>query len=494
MSGPPETPISSTHGHDGNVGVDPEKVNSHPSCLALQPSFDYFPPELWLGIFPFLSDKDLRAVTQTCSTFRYLAQPFLFRVLDICPFFLAYNTDRPIRRPRRYLQSTLDRLEFYTSPRIAPAVNQLWISPYARSGFPPRRLTDDLDPTLIISAIIDALPAFPNIRTLAWHCIDIRPSWWAAIQRLPSLTNLWVNSSAILPSTSPRAFTPHLPLAHIAHLDLDQWAWGGHLTNHVSIHEERLNGVDPLLLSSVIHAETIQTVSVPRHNTALHLLSILAHVGYNNPCMLCSLTLPYSSISSEDFIPTLAQSTLLEELYILPPHDEHFRIPDLQDKLPSTSIPHLKVYDGPYRLLPIFSNARHHEPRKLRFIGLWGLDEQISMTVCNPHQLEPVLRELAHSDTASTALETISILLTHITAELLTILSRFSNLKDIILESQDSLIPVRSSPPRSTTEILPESPISVYPAFYSHKRCTYRFCRLYMCSCVRIALLSRLNV
>lgn len=448
----------------GNVEGHPELVQSNPGAGARAGAGAgtplCLPPELWLLIFSFLGDKELRAVTRVYSSFRFLAQPLLFHVLDVCPFFLAYNADRPIYRPHRYLQRTLDRLEFYKSPQIATAVTQLWISPYARSGFPPRRLTDDLDPNLIIAAIIDALPAFPNIRTLSWHCIDIRTSWWDSIQRLPNLTRLWINSCDLLPPSSS-TFRPPRPLAKVEHIDFDQWAWEGHTTNHVSIHEERLRGVDPLLLSMTICAENIRSISVPRHNTALRLLSILGKLGNDNPCMLSCLTIPYSSTTSEDFVPTLIQSALLRELHILPPYEDHFDNPDLYGKLPNSAIPHLEIYEGPYHLLSTFSNTRYFKPRRLRSVSLWGLDEQAVMTVCNPHQLEPILEELSHCEAGLNALETFKVLLTHVTVELVVLLSRFPNLQEVVLESQDSLIPLRTFPPRSAMELLPESPITV---------------------------------
>ncbi|KAF8221826.1 hypothetical protein L208DRAFT_1325874, partial [Tricholoma matsutake] len=88
---------------------------------------DDLPPELWLKIFPELLPVDLCSVTLACSNFRHLAQPFLFKVIDVSPFFLAaYNGDENITlRPRKYLDRTVARLQFYTSnDRIARAVRQ----------------------------------------------------------------------------------------------------------------------------------------------------------------------------------------------------------------------------------------------------------------------------------------------------------------------------------------------------------------------------------
>jgi hypothetical protein len=178
--------------------------------------------------------------------------------------------------------------------------------------------------------------------------------------------------------------------------------------------------------------------------------------------MLSTLTIPYSSTLSQDFVPALIGTTLLKELHLLPPQQGQIRHPNLSDKLPSSSIPLLDTYEGPYHLLPFVSNTHSSEPRKLRFVDLWGLDEPIAMTVCDPRQLEMVLEELSLCDVTAQALETISILTTHVTFELMIVLSRFPDLKEILFESQDSLIFDRTPLAQSSElELLLESSVSV---------------------------------
>lgn len=198
-------------------------------------------PEIWLLVFPYLKTADLRSISLTCSTFRYMAQPLLFSILDVSPFLLSYNAEHPILRPRQYLIRFLERLKYYKLPYIAHGVQHCWISPYSRSGFPVRSQHDDLDPQLIIDAVMEALPSFTNLSTLSWHCIDINTKWWDTIQSL-RITNMWLNSSSI-------PLTVESPLSNIRHLDLDQWPWEGRVTNHVSVHEERTHGVNTVCLA-----------------------------------------------------------------------------------------------------------------------------------------------------------------------------------------------------------------------------------------------------
>ncbi|KAF8810483.1 hypothetical protein BYT27DRAFT_7091874, partial [Phlegmacium glaucopus] len=88
-------------------------------------SFDdlVLPPEIWLLIFPNLRSSDLRTVSSVSKSFRYMAQPLLFSVLDVSPFLLSINTKRIILRPKEYLDRLLARLECYKQPHIAHGVH-----------------------------------------------------------------------------------------------------------------------------------------------------------------------------------------------------------------------------------------------------------------------------------------------------------------------------------------------------------------------------------
>lgn len=384
-----------------------------------------FPPEIWLKIFPYLSLHDIRASTLSCSSFRKLSQPLLFTIIDVSPFFLAYNTDRRVLRPRKYLDRTIQRLEFYRSPSIAPAVKYCWISPYSRTGFPPRNPRDYLDPHLIIDAVISSLPFFVNLYKLAWHCTDISAKWWRIIHKLP-ITSLWLNScmvEGVDPSPLP-----------VQYLDLDQWAWEGEVTNHVSIHEEHSQGVSQATLPLLLHPYHTQYISVPRVNTCYRLLSTIAEMDHFTSLLV--LHIPFSAISSPCFIRALVHCSTLEELQIFKPNDGEPRDFSM-DYLPPSALLYLAVYEGPYFHVLTFAAGR-----PLKKISLWGLDELPAL--CNPHLLLDCLRRVSlfnHN------LETLQVAVSRITVDLLAILSSFPILKCVEITSADnpSLAPVTSS-------------------------------------------------
>ncbi|KAH9479130.1 hypothetical protein JR316_0007709 [Psilocybe cubensis] len=374
------------------------------------------PPEVWLLVFPYLKPCDLRSISLTCSPFRYMAQPLLFSVLDVSPFFLAYNAEHPIPRPRAYLERFTERLKCYQIPHIAHGVRHCWVSPYSRTGFPARSQQDDLDPKLIINAIVDALPHFPNLSTLSWHCINISPQWWDIIQSL-KISNLWLNSSSI-----PLSVTS--PLPGIQHLDLDQWPWEGRVTNHVSIHEERAHGVDTVALQYVIQPDVIQYISVPRYDTACHLFSVLSKATYH----LKSLKIPFSAASDPCFIDALEHCPSLASLCMFPPaSDERSRGLRIGVLTPLT-LPSLTSYEGPY------SHVLQFALQPLQSINLWGFDER--PCVCDPDGLSETLDDLADTATAN-SLTSMTLTVIRITSDLLETFGLFTRLEQVDIMSQD---------------------------------------------------------
>ncbi|KAG6911372.1 hypothetical protein DXG01_001043 [Tephrocybe rancida] len=411
-----------TSQHDDNCKDVNHKIRSSnkPMKSAMrQGPTELLPLELWLNIFCHLQTADLQVLTLTCPPFRWLAQPLMFVVIDVSPFFLAYNVDRRILRPRKYLDRTVERLKFYRSPHIASAVKHCWISPYSRYGFPPRNVRDYLDPDLVINEVIKALPFFPNLRILSWHCINFSTKWWDTVQRLPIRT-LWINSCTV-DGARP------LPLP-IRHLDLDQWAWGGEVTNHPSIHEEHSLGVSQVSISLVLHPEQIQHISVPRTDTCMRLLSTM--VMMDRFTSLRVLRIPFLVLPSPELTEALVNCPVLQELRIFAPADsineEHreIKVPHL----PPSSLPLLSIYEGPYTLLLTFC-----EGRPIKDILIWGLDELPGL--CNPSLLANTLRQFS---SFNTTLEAFHISISYITVELLTTITSFPLLKSLEVTSGDS--------------------------------------------------------
>jgi hypothetical protein len=281
-----------------------------------------------------------------------------------------------------------------------------------------RNQQDDLDPNLIINAVIAALPHFPNLSALSWHCIDVTPKWWDTIQSL-RITNLWINSATI-----PQTVSSSLPC--VVKLDLDQWPWEGHITNHVSIHEERFGGVGSLTLQHIIKPGAIRSISVPRRDTARHLFSILSQTTHD----LRSLKIPFSALLDPNFIPALKHCPYLAYLCIFPPSSDEVPLRVEFDSLSPSVLPSLVAYEGPYTHLLQFA-----QQRALERISLWGFDGRPA--VCDSDALVDTLADLAGTNTVR-SLKYVNLAVDAIPHHLLGVLSLFSLLERIVIQSQDS--------------------------------------------------------
>lgn len=390
------------------------------------------PPEIWLVIFPNLKSSDLRTVSSVCRSFRFMAQPMLFSVLDVSPFLLSYNTDQPILRPQAYMSRLLERLECYKQPHIAHGVHHCWVSPYTRSGFAPRNPEDNLDPNSIIDTLLESLPSFPNLTTLSWHCIDFTPNWWSVIQSL-NIKNLWLNSLSIPKSLSP--------LSSIVRLDLDHWPWEGKATNLVSMHEEPVHGVDQAALDHVVQPDVILSISVARPATACHVFAILSVAT----SQLRILKIPFFSISDSQFISALRMCPFLEALCIFPPTTDVQVHDVVLDSIPPTCLPRLASYEGPHtHLLNIC-----HQP--LTHISLWGFHKRPA--ICDPDALTETLNGLAQRKNVK-SLRSLTVVVISITYDLFQSFSAFECLEHLTVQSQERDFP-------SNAKILPQFQISV---------------------------------
>ncbi|KAF7292612.1 hypothetical protein MIND_01159100 [Mycena indigotica] len=137
----------------------------------------HLPPELWLHIFTYLitysssttstcQTDSIRAATLTCHAFRSLAQPLLFAKISTHPppprngygiIGLGQNPSGP-----RYRRRTVQRMEFFSSVAIAPAVREVTIDP-----------PEDHSDVEEIDTIFESLAKFPNLTTLVLRSIRL---------------------------------------------------------------------------------------------------------------------------------------------------------------------------------------------------------------------------------------------------------------------------------------------------------------------------------
>ncbi|KAJ7166290.1 hypothetical protein C8R43DRAFT_985392 [Mycena crocata] len=283
------------------------------------------PPELWLKIFSYITAPwDIKALTLTCHCFRQLAQPLLFTKISTHPAPPALTLRGGVQT-NKYRRRTTQRLEFFLSPLIAPAVRECWIDP-------PSAEDDDLPADVVIDAIFDGLRNLPNLRILGCRSIRLTPKRLAVIQRL-SLTTLTLESC--LSDLADFTTLPAVPLLSVS------------FRYHDALSQD---AVLPPLLSLFLSPRHLQRLSA----TSTEILPVIIR---SKPFKrLFHLEIPVECLISDLFLPALAHCPALERITL---HTSEGLIPrsGAPTMLPPGLLPNLRFFRGPRSFAPLFAST-----------------------------------------------------------------------------------------------------------------------------------------
>ncbi|KAJ6624380.1 hypothetical protein B0H10DRAFT_2186688 [Mycena sp. CBHHK59/15] len=351
------------------------------------------PMELWLKIFSYLTTPwDIKAATLTCLVFRQLAQPLLFT--KICthpppPSMALLGTGT---QTNKYRRRTSQRLEFFLSPLIAPAVRECWIDP-------PSPEDDDLPTDVLINAIFDGLRKLPNLKVLGCRSIRLTPKRLAVLQRL-TLTTLTLEScpSDLVDFTR----LPAVPLSYVT------FKYHGPVSQDIIL---------PPLLSLFLSPRHLQRLSA----TSTDILPVIVR---SRPfARLTILEIPIPCLQHDLLIPALTHCPAVERV-TLHTLDSEGPLPraDALASLPAEILPNLNFYRGPRNYALLFASGRPMKTveisvpckahRLLRTLGRlnctldyvsFRIDGPIPATLlASVHALFPTLRTLSVNDPAVT--------------------------------------------------------------------------------------------
>ncbi|KAJ7609757.1 hypothetical protein DFH06DRAFT_1246684 [Mycena polygramma] len=285
---------------------------------------DLVPSELWQQIFSYLwLPWDLKAVSLTCQSFRYLAQPLLFTKIYTHPRSMTLRG----LQPNKYRRRTTQRLEFFLSPHIAPAVREAWIDP-------PLAEDDDLPTDVLIDAIFEGLRKLPNLSGLGCRSVRLTSKRLAILHRL-SLTTLSLESclSDLQDFTDLRA----IPLYNVTFKYHD-------LMSH--------DAVLPPLLSLFLSPRHLQRLS----STSTQILPVIIR---GRPfTRLFHLEIPVASLASDLLVTALSRLPALERITLQT--DADGRLPprtSVPAALPADLLPNLKFYRGPRNYASLFAGT-----------------------------------------------------------------------------------------------------------------------------------------
>ncbi|KAK7050556.1 hypothetical protein R3P38DRAFT_2865836 [Favolaschia claudopus] len=364
-----------------------KRTRSTGSESETQSHLDLVPPELWLQIFAYLSSHvDLKAVSLTCISFRQLAQPLLFTRIYTHPPppTLALRGIQTTKYRRR----TTQRLDFFLSPLIAPAVRECWIDP-------PSAEEEDLPTDVLIDAIFDGLRKLPNLKVLGCRSIRLA-SKRLEVLRCLSLTTLTLESC--LSDVTQHTHLPALSLSSAT------------FRYHEAVSRDA--SLSPLF-SFFLSPRHLQRLA----STSTEVIPVLAR--RRSFTRLLQLEIPVECLTSTSFISALSHCPSLERITLLTDAEGH--LPSRSSTvsaIPKNTLPNLKFYRGPRNFAALFASTGRLQTvelsipvkvhRLLRTLGQlksavdflsFRVDGDIPKTLLESiHTLLPSLRTLSIND------------------------------------------------------------------------------------------------
>lgn len=326
-------------------------------------------PELWLAIFEHLPFRALQDVALTCRSFRYLAQPLLFRCLTFCPYSLDTNNQRFIHCFET-VERTKQRIQFCSSARIAHAVRECKFYPRYIVG---AVLNPKIAYNVLLDVLLDTLPLFFNLQSLSFTFVDLSQSRVLKLCALRSLRSLFLGNCTVehVQSLSPLK----LQVADLTIIcdDKPSLFWNSRNDHGLSVispdHLRSVSIVNPVAASQFLNDFLGNT---PQGLLQLRCLTLP-----------CDLGVVRTFRSLLHLIPELAELKFARPSQIQHslPKDENFSL----SKHPNPLRPLLK-YKGPRQLLPHFVR-----PGALEHLDLWSTRPVSTDGSMNPLELHGAL-------------------------------------------------------------------------------------------------------
>ncbi|KAK7042755.1 L-aminoadipate-semialdehyde dehydrogenase [Favolaschia claudopus] len=166
-------------------------------------SCDQVPDELWLQILQDLPKTALRNVSGTNRTLSRISRPLLFAEFTFCPYAVTRlpKNDQTVRAPdvinpiplnEIEREAELDRLNFWSSPEIAPWVRSCTVRPL-RSALEADKVEEsggNGSALALLDIFFRRLPRFTGLCHLHAFIVHFTPLGLANLRQLPSLSSL----------------------------------------------------------------------------------------------------------------------------------------------------------------------------------------------------------------------------------------------------------------------------------------------------------------
>ncbi|KAG6839827.1 hypothetical protein C0991_011273 [Blastosporella zonata] len=351
---------------------------------ALESLHTSIPVELWLEIMSHMSTSSIQAMTCTCSSLRWLAQPLLFKLFII----RLGHPSSPSASGRRDIHpaSGLVRLAALQLPHIAKAMTEVRL--LLPSTFLDRHdhggpQTPHPTKTLLIDTLFAALPSLVNLRKFVCHDVEFTKYHLSALSRVPQLKELELQSCRT--SCSPEDF-PSFSSVVLETLVVDY-----PFNSQDTFRNSRF-------LALLLQGRKLRRIFAGPANEIL-----FAMTETPPPPTLSILEIPVSCVTSSIFIPALATCSSVQELSLYMATGDTY-LPPL-DHIPLDILPNLRSYHGPRTYAPCFTRDRFitdvdfplpAQPTDL-CATIGNLTKEIESLSCRVDNLDATLLQTIHT-------------------------------------------------------------------------------------------------
>ncbi|KAG6830310.1 hypothetical protein H0H87_008533 [Tephrocybe sp. NHM501043] len=308
-----------------------------PSLRMPEPHRAILPIELWLEIMTHMPTSSIQAMTYTCSSLRWLAQPLLFKIFTIRVDNLSHNS--ATGRRDFHPASSLVRLAAFQLPHIAKAMTEIRLIPSTfLEGHDSEQgpQTPQTTKTLLIDTLFSALPSLVNLQKFVCHDVVFTKHHLSALSRIPQLKELELQSCRT--SCNPEDF-PNFSSMPLETLVINYpFRTQSHYRNN-------------RFLALLLQGRKLKRIFAGPANEIL-----FAMTETPPPPTLSILEIPVSCVTSSLFIPALYGCSSVQELSLYMPTGDTY-LPPL-DQLPLDILPNLQSYHGPRTYAPLFTRDR----------------------------------------------------------------------------------------------------------------------------------------
>jgi hypothetical protein len=165
-----------------------------------------FPNELWLEIFSHLPPDALINLSSTDRALYAIARPLGFTEFRLKPYPYDYNP------PPALLDAALQRLNFWSSPQVAPHVRLCTARHYTVGWDGSQVMNDDKAPHVLMNAFFENLPKFTGLQQLYTERTEFTQLGVTNLCALPALTLLDISASKVAHGEriNPASLTLHV--------------------------------------------------------------------------------------------------------------------------------------------------------------------------------------------------------------------------------------------------------------------------------------------